>query len=83
MSGHEVGLRRIYRRLVPMRYWRAEYPEMFFAFDLHRLLQTGEMHAPDGRRIHLAPARAARTNLLVLDGSGRETQLGLIAFRKD
>lgn len=83
MSGHEVGLRRTYRRLVPMRQWRADYPEVFFAFDLQRLIQTGEIHAPDGRRIHLAPDRVARNNLPVLGGSGHETQLGLIAFRKD
>jgi hypothetical protein len=83
MTGHEVGLRRIYRRLVPMRQWRGDYPEVFFAFDLQRLLQTSEIHAPDGRRIHLAPARVVSNNLVVLDGSGHETQLGLIAFRKD
>ena len=83
ISGHEVGLRHIYRRLVPMRQWRADYPERFFAFELHRLLQSGEIHAPDGRRVHLAPAREARNNLAVLDESGREKQLGLIAFRKD
>ncbi|MBT9134675.1 MAG: hypothetical protein DDT38_01414 [Firmicutes bacterium] len=67
----------------PMRQWRADYPETFFAFDLHRLLQTGEMHIPDGRRIHLGPVRTARNNLPVLDSSGREVQLGFIAFRKD
>ena len=83
ISGHDVGLRRTYRRLVPMRQWRADYPEVFFVFDLHRLLQTGEVHEPDGRRIHLVPDRVARNNLPVLDASGRETQLGLIAFRKD
>ncbi len=66
-----------------MRQWRADYPEVFFVFDLHRLLQTGEVHEPDGRRIHLAPDRVARNNLLVLDASGHEIQLGLIAFRKD
>ncbi|MDO8532717.1 MAG: hypothetical protein Q7T26_11255 [Dehalococcoidia bacterium] len=83
MSGHEMGLRHIYRRLVPMRQWRTDYPEVFFVFDLHRLLKSGEIHAPDGRRVHLAPAREARTNLSVLDPSGREVQFGLIAFRKD
>ena len=83
ISGHEVGLRRVYRRLVPMRQWRADYPEVFFAFDLHRLLQVGEAHEPGGRRIHLAPDRVARNNLPVLDASGHETQLGLVAFRKD
>lgn len=83
MSGHEVGLRHIYRRLVPMRQWRTDYPEVFFTFDLHRLLQSGEVHAPDGRRVHLAPAREVRANLTVLDSSSREVQLGLIAFRTD
>jgi hypothetical protein len=83
VSGHEVGLRHIYRRLVPMRQWRSEYPEGFFAFDLHRLLQSGETHSSDGRRLHLAPARTAPNNLAVLDSSRREVQLGLIAFRKD
>lgn len=83
ISGHEVGLRNVYRRLVPMRQWRADYPETFFAFDLHRLFQTGQVDVPDGRRLHLAPARQARLNIAVLDGSGRETQLGLVAFRKD
>lgn len=83
VSGHEVGLRHIYLRLVPMRQWRSEYPERFFVFDLHRLFQSGEDHSPDGRRLHLAPARAAHNNLAILDSSGREVQLGLIAFRKD
>jgi len=83
MSGHEVGLRDVYKRLVPMRQWRTDYPETFFAFDLHRLFQSGDVHAPDGRRVHLAPARQARLNLTILDGSGRESQLGLIAFRRD
>lgn len=83
VSGHEVGLRHIYRRLVPMRQWRSEYPEGFFAFDLHRLLQSGTTHSSDGRRLHLAPARTASNNLAVLDSSGREVQLGLIAFRRD
>lgn len=83
MSGHEVGLRDAYQRLVPMRQWRTDYPETFFAFDLHRLFQSGEVHAPDRRRVHLAPARQARLNLTILDGSGRESQLGLIAFRGD
>lgn len=83
MSGHEVGLRDMYRRLVPMRQWRADYPENFFAFDLHRLFQARQVEAPDGRRLHLVPARRARLNLAVLDASGRETQLGLAAFRRD
>jgi hypothetical protein len=83
MAGHDVGLRHIYHRLVPMRQWRADYPEVFFALDLHRLLQSGELHALDGRRFHLAPAREASVNLTVLDSSGREVQLGLIAFRTD
>ena len=83
MAGHEVGLRDAYRRLVPMRQWRADYPETFFAFDLHRLSQLGQVEAPDGRRLHLAPARQARLNITVLDASGRETQLGLVAFRRD
>ncbi len=83
MSGHEVGLRHVYRRLVPMRQWRTDYPEVFFTLDLHRLLQSGELHALDGRQLHLAPARDARTNLTVLDSSGREVQLGLMAFRTD
>ena len=83
MSGHEVGLRQTYRRLVPMRQWRTEYPEAFFAFDLHRLLKSSEIYSPDGRRAHLVPAREARSNFTVLDASEREMQLGLIAFRKD
>lgn len=81
MAGHEVTLRRLYSRLVPMRQWRVDYPEAFFAFDLHRLLQSGETAIADGRRLHLAPDRTARNNLAVIDASGRKVQLGLIAFR--
>ncbi|MBI4505302.1 MAG: hypothetical protein HY691_07185 [Chloroflexi bacterium] len=83
LSGHDVGLRRVYQRLVPMRQWRAEYPETFFAFDVHRLLASGETQASDGRRVHFAPAKEARRNLTVLGASGREVQLGLISFRQD
>lgn len=83
MAGHEVSLHEIYRRLVPMRQWRIDYPETFFTFDLHRLLKTGEAHSPDARRLHLAPAREARRNYTVLDGAEREVQLGLLAFRND
>ena len=83
MSGHDVGLRHLYQKLVPMRQWRADYPERFFAFDLHRLLRSGETHESGGRRLHFAPAREARSNLTVLDSSGRELQLGLIGFRRD
>jgi hypothetical protein len=83
MAGHDVTLRHLYQKLVPMRQWRADYSERSFAFDLHRLLRSGETHEPGGRRLHLAPARESRNNLTVLDTSGRELQLGLISFRKD
>jgi hypothetical protein len=83
MAGHDVSLRHLYQKLVPMRQWRADYSERSFAFDLHRLLRSGETHEPGGRRLHLAPARESRNNLTVLDSSGRELQLGLIGFRKD
>lgn len=83
LPAQDLYLRRLYDRLVPMRQWRTIYPEGFFAFDLHRLLQSSEIHARDGRRIVLSPAQRERNNLTILDSSGREVQYGLIAFRKE
>lgn len=81
--GQDISLRHIYQRLTPMRQWRSQYPERFFAFDLHRLLRSGEKQTRDGRHIRLAPANIARNNLLVFDTTGRQVQLGLVSFRKE
>ena len=82
-GGQDISLRAIYRRLTPIQQWRNQYPERFFAFDLHRLLRSGDEFAPDGRRFRSAPSNITRNNLRVLDPSGHERQLGLISFRKE
>jgi len=81
LPDQEVELRNVYRRLTPMRRWKNNYPESFFAFDLHQLLQSKLLYLPDGRRIHLAPAREERKNLVILDSGGGEMRIGLLSFR--
>ncbi len=82
LTGIERSLKQVYRRLTPRR-WRAQYPEAFYAYDLHRLLSSDELYLPDGRRFYLSPSRDARTNLTILDKNEREVQYGVVAFRKE
>ncbi|MFO8009556.1 MAG: hypothetical protein R6U89_01970 [Dehalococcoidia bacterium] len=82
-SSIERTLRDIYRRLTPRNTWRKEYPEAFFAYDIHRLLASDQLYLPDGRRYYLSPSRKSRTNMTILDRNGREVQYGVIAFRKE
>ena len=78
-----MGLKRVYTQLTPRREWRTQYPDTFFAYDLHRLLASGETHLRDERRYFLSPARNSRSNLSILDRNGRYAQYGVIAFRKE
>ena len=82
-SGHALGLKRIYERLTPRREWRSQYTEVFFSYDLHRLLSSDETHLTDGRRYFLSPARNSRLNLNILDPNQRPIQYGVVAFRKE
>ena len=81
VSGIERRLKQIYQRLTPRREWRTQYPEAFFAYDLHRLLSSDELYLADGRRYYLTQSR--KSNWTILDRSGREVQYGVIAFRKE
>ena len=83
VSGQAMGLKRVYAQLTPRREWRAQYPDTFFTYDLHRLLESDETHLRDGRRYFLSPARDSRSNLSILDRNGRYVQYGAIAFRKE
>ena len=83
VSGQAMVLKRVYAQMNPRRQWRTQYPDTFFAYDLHRLLASGETHLRDGRRYFLSPARDSRSNLSILDRNGRYVQYGAIAFRKE
>ena len=83
VSGQAMDLKRVYAQLTPRREWRAQYPDTFFTYDLHRLLVSDETHLRDGRRYFLSPARNSRSNLSILDRNDRYVQYGAIAFRKE
>lgn len=83
VTGIDRSLRSIYERLTPRREWRNQYPEAFFAYDLHRLLGSGELYCSDGRRYFLTPSRNSRMNLSIMDLNDRVIQYGMISFRKE
>ncbi|MHB1043077.1 MAG: hypothetical protein ACYC0Q_09600 [Eubacteriales bacterium] len=48
--------------------------------DLHRVLKSGQMNAPDGRRLWLGNVRDRKKALTVLDAQGQPQRYGVIKF---
>lgn len=79
----EVLLRDIYNTLTPMPQQKRAYPMQFFAFDLHRLLKSDQMYAPDGRRFFIGNVRDDRKALAVLDARGQPQRYGVMKFYRE
>jgi hypothetical protein len=62
-----------------MRQWEQAYPIRFFAFDLYRLLASGEMEI-DGKVCRLGSTRDIHKAIRVVDASGKERYYGTLAF---
>jgi hypothetical protein len=83
ISEQEVLLRDIYNTLTPMPPQKRAYPLQFFAFDLHRLLASGRMHEPEGRRLSLGNVRDSKKALVVLDARGQPQRYGVMKFYRE
>jgi len=83
VSEQEVLLKDVYNTLTPMSRQRRDYPAQLFAFDLHRVLKSGQMNAPDGRRLWLGNVRNNRQALVVLDAQGQLQRLGVMKFYRE
>ncbi|MFH1485885.1 MAG: hypothetical protein ABIH46_07435 [Chloroflexota bacterium] len=69
-------------RLRIQQYRGRPYPEEVFVSDLERLLASGKLYIPDGRRFWLSPSREVTTNITIrVPPVGHEVQYGVIAFR--
>lgn len=80
LSEQEVLLKDVYNTLTPMPHQKRDYPAQRFAFDLHRVLKSGQMNAPDGRRLWLGNVRDRKKALTVLDAQGQPQRYGVIKF---
>ncbi|HOV80480.1 MAG TPA: hypothetical protein PK728_10320 [Bacillota bacterium] len=83
VSEQEVLLKDIYNTLTPLPRQKRDYPVQLFAFDLHRVLKSGRMNAPDGRRLWLGNVRNNRQSLVVLDAQGQPQRFGVMKFYKE
>jgi len=83
LSEQEILLKDIYSTLTPMPQQKREYPVQLFAFDLHRVLRSGQMNAPDGRRLWLGNVRNQKQALIVLDAQGQPQRYGVMKFYRE
>ncbi len=83
VSEQEVLLRDIYHTLTPLPQQKRAYPLQFFAFDLHRVLRSGQQYAPDGRRFFIGNVRDNRKALVVLDAQGQPQRYGVMKFYRE
>lgn len=83
LNEQEVLLKDIYSTLTPMPQQKREYPVQLFAFDLHRVLKSGQMNAPDGRRLSLGNVRNRKQALVVPDAQGQPQRYGVIKFYRE
>ena len=83
VSEQEVLLKDIYNTLTPLARQRRDYPAQLFAFDLHRVLKSGRLNAPDGRRLWLGNVRNNRQALVVLDAQDQPQRFGVMKFYKE
>lgn len=74
-----VALKKVYQELVPLRRFRQDYPESFFAFDVQRLLTSGQMEH-DGRRCQLERGRTAAGAIRLIDRQGQERLISTVDF---
>jgi hypothetical protein len=84
-SGHEfeglpVPLKRVYADLTKMPTWRRQYPERLFAFDVHRLLKSGQLEY-NGRRCEFGYARNPKNALRIVNERGQEEYYASLVFR--
>lgn len=83
VSEQEILLKEIYNVLTPLPRQKRDYPDQLFAFDLHRVLKSGCMHAPDGRKLWLGNVRNIRQAMVILDAQGQAQRFGVIKFYKE
>lgn len=84
LSEQEVLLKDIYNTLTPMPHQKRDYTLQLFAFDLHRVLKSGQMVAPtDGRRLWLGNVRNRKQALVILDAQGQPQRYGVMKFFRE
>lgn len=83
LSEQEVLIKDVYYTLTPMPQQRRDYPLQLFAFDLHRVLKSGQPYAPDGRRLWLGNVRNRKQALVVLDAQGQLQRFGVMKFYRE
>lgn len=83
LNEQEMLLKDIYSTLTPMPQQKREYPVQLFAFDLHRVLKSGQMNAPDGRRLWLGNVRNQKHALVIPDAQGQPQRYGVIKFYRE
>lgn len=74
-----VALKKVYQELVPLRRFKQDYPESFFAFDVQRLLTSGQIEH-DGRRCHMDRGRNAAGAIRLIDRQGQERLISTVQF---
>ena len=83
VSEQEVLLKDVYNTLTPLPRQKRDYPPQLFAFDLHRVLKSGCLNAPDGRKLWLGNVRNIRQAMVILDAQGQAQRFGVMKFYKE
>lgn len=83
VASPDLSLIEVYELLTLLPQHRRQYSRQMFAFDLHRLLKSGQFEAPDGRRLWLGNVRENRRAIVVMDEEGREQRFGVIKFYRE
>lgn len=83
LSEQEVLLKDVYNTLTPMPQQKRHYPVQLFAYDLHRVLKSGQLNVLDGRRLWLGNVRNRKQALMVLDAQGQPQRYGVMKFYKE
>lgn len=80
-EGTAIGLKNLYKELIPMARFKKEYDEQAFAFDIARLyINLEEVNSSCGFKIQLGTERKG-TEIRILDANGKEQLLSSIAIK--
>lgn len=80
-EGTAVGLKNIYKELIPMARFKKEYDEQAFAFDIARLyINLEEVNSSGDFTIQLGTERKG-TEIRILDANGKEQLLSSISIK--
>lgn len=82
-QGADLYLNSLYKILAPMGRFRRDYDQQSFAFDIARLINSGETMTKNGRSFQFGPSRNNGKAIRILDREGKEEFFATIRFYQE